>query len=229
MNIFDFFRGENKEKESEKITEKKENKTIPVFSTHILQPPEYHPEYSIQKQIALDSNSCACYESCVPKVAMMADSRIPPALFNWYASQGFIGYQTCAIMAQNWLISKACRMPAEDAAASGWKLNGSGEDDDYDAKLQTRIKILDRKFKVHSHLVRAEYYKRIFGIRIIKFVVESDDPEFYEKPFNIDGIRPNSYRGMVQIDPYWCTPELTSGSVLTPGSLNFYEPQYWRV
>ena len=40
MNIFDFFRGENKEKENENITQKKENKTIPVFSTHILQPPE---------------------------------------------------------------------------------------------------------------------------------------------------------------------------------------------
>ena len=35
MNIFDFFRGEDKEKESEKITEKKENKTIPVFSTKL--------------------------------------------------------------------------------------------------------------------------------------------------------------------------------------------------
>lgn len=225
MSIFDFFRGSEPPKEPQK----KPNSDGFLFSTHVAPSVDYHPEFSIQKQIALDDGNIGTNDLPNKLTFFENAQRLPPTVFNWFASQGFIGYQTCAIMAQNWLISKACRMPAEDAAASGWKLNGSGVDDDYDAKLQTRIKILDRKFKVHSHLVRAEYYKRIFGIRIIKFVVESDDPEFYEKPFNIDGIRPNSYRGMVQIDPYWCTPELTSGSVLTPGSLNFYEPQYWRV
>lgn len=227
MNIFDFFRGD-KEKESENITEKKENKTIPVFSTHILQPPEYHPEYSIQKQIALDSDSCACYESCVPKVAMMADSRIPPALFNWYASQGFIGYQTCAIMAQNWLISKACRMPAEDAVRPGWKITSADGDQELSADLLQRLKESDRYYKIHKNLVEMEFFKRVFGIRLLKFVVESDDPDFYEKPFNIDGVEPFSYRGISQIDPYWVTPELTMAN-MSPDSLTFYEPQYWRV
>ena len=33
---------------------------------------------------------------------------MPDAQFFWYASQSFIGYQSAAIIAQNWLVDKAC-------------------------------------------------------------------------------------------------------------------------
>src|SRR5258705_121303 len=35
---------------------------------------------------------------------------IPETQFAWYCGQGFIGYQTAAIISQNWLVDKACSM-----------------------------------------------------------------------------------------------------------------------
>lgn len=40
----------------------------------------------------------------------------------------FIGWQSCAILKQNWLIDRACTIPAEDAIAPGWKLAFSDAD-----------------------------------------------------------------------------------------------------
>ena len=39
-------------------------------------------------------------------------------LLSWYVSQSFIGYQACSIIAQHWLINKACTVPAKDAVKS---------------------------------------------------------------------------------------------------------------
>ena len=45
---------------------------------------------------------------------------IPEVQAMWYGSQGFIGYQMCALMAQHWLINKACLIPARDAIRKGY-------------------------------------------------------------------------------------------------------------
>jgi hypothetical protein len=39
----------------------------------------------------------------------------------------------------------------------------------------------------------------------------------------------NSYRGIVQVDPYWTAPELDQASASQPNSMNFYEPTYWII
>ena len=54
--------------------------------------------------------------------ASAARQGIPDAQALWYASQGFIGYQMCAIIAQNWLVDKACRMPGRDAIRQGYDI-----------------------------------------------------------------------------------------------------------
>jgi phage-related protein (TIGR01555 family) len=69
----------------------------------------------------------------------------------------------------------------------------------------------------------------VFGIRVALFKVDSTDPDYYVKPFNPDAITPGSYRGISQIDPYWCVPELTSASASDPSALDFYEPTYWII
>lgn len=152
-----------------------------------------------------------------------------PAQMHWYISQAFIGYQLCAILAQQWLVSKACTQPAKDAIRKGYKItinNGNA----VNPEIEEYIRELDtNKFKIMSKLREFISQSRVFGIRIALFKVDSTDPNYYFKPFNIDGVKPGSYKGIVQIDPFWISPELDAESSADPLSLNFYEPTWWRV
>ena len=148
---------------------------------------------------------------------------MPDAQFFWYASQSFIGYQACAILAQNWLIDKACLMPARDAVRQGYEIEGPDE------KTIQRIRELDKKYKIDHAMREFIHMGRIFGIRIAIFRVSSSDPDYYEKPFNIDGITPGSYLGISQVDPIWVTPLLTDTSLTDPANIRFYDPQFYII
>jgi len=146
---------------------------------------------------------------------------------SWFASQAFIGYQLCALLSQHWLIDKACSMPAKDAVRNGYDLKIDGADLPKD--IHSFIRAIDKQFGVKRQLIEFVRKGRIFGIRIAMFKVDSDDPEYYLKPFNIDGVAPGAYRGIVQIDPYWIVPELISQNLINPDDLHFYVPEFWRI
>lgn len=153
---------------------------------------------------------------------------IPQNLFAWYVSQGFIGYQACAIIAQHWLIDKACTVAPQDAARKGYEITAnSGTEVPADAL--DKLKAIDTRHNIQRQLVEFARFNRIFGIRIALFQVESDDPDYYTNPFNPDGIKPGSYKGISQVDPYWITPELDADAVSNPASRHFYEPTFWRI
>lgn len=157
-------------------------------------------------------------------------SNITEAQLSWYAGQSFIGFQNCALLAQHWLIDKACAMPGRDAIRNGWEITVNGGDGIEPETLEA-IKKHDKRMKINRNL--AEYIKlgRVFGIRIVMFKVDLGDKtsEFYENPFNIDAITEGSYKGIAQIDPYWITPEFGGTNLSDPSSMNFYEPTWWRV
>jgi len=166
----------------------------------------------------------ACETSLTPSF----DYAINPKIFQWYSSNAFVGYQTMAIIAQNGFISKACAIPAKDAVRKGWEIVCL-EDKEIDTAVFSRIRELDKKFKVKQKLVNQSFFTKVFGIRIALFEVKSTDPKYYEKPFNIDGVKKGSYKGIKQIDPYWITPYPTGENLSDPTSLDFYEPSYWSV
>lgn len=149
-------------------------------------------------------------------------------LASWYASQGFIGYQYAAILAQHWLINKACTMPGRDAVRNGFEIvSADGQEIAPDA-----LKILrqyDKAYKLRWNLEQFVRMGRIFGVRIALFRVQSQDPEYYEKPFNPDGVTPGSYKGIVQVDPYWVVPQLEQHAVANPETMHFYEPTWWVI
>ena len=153
---------------------------------------------------------------------------LPDKLLDWYLFQGFIGYQSCAFIAQNWLIDRGCSMKGRDAVRNGFKLIFD-DGNDVHPQLVERIENQNIRFKLKKAMAKADKFKNVFGISHNLFVVDSDDPDYYEKPFNPDGIRPGSYRGIVHVDPYWITPLLTSEAVEEPGSMSFYEPTYWVI
>lgn len=152
----------------------------------------------------------------------------PPALQNWYLSQGFPGYQALSIMAQHWLVDKACSMAGNDAVRNGWTIRDQ-DGDEITGDTLKKLQALDTKFNISGNMAEMNRFNNIFGIRIAYFVVDSEDADYYEKPFNIDGITPNSYQGISQVDPYWMTPMLTSESTLDPSSPHFYDPEFWVI
>lgn len=153
---------------------------------------------------------------------------MPDAQALWYASQGFIGYQMCAIIAQNWLVNKACLMPGRDAVRQGYEITvNSGEG--IDPEVLDAMRAADKRHGINKSMIEMVHMARVFGVRVGIFVVESTDPEFYEKPFNIDAVTPGSYRGISQVDPIWMTPELGSANIADPAAIRFYEPTYYSI
>lgn len=148
---------------------------------------------------------------------------VPPVLMEWYASQGFIGYAACAMIAQHWLVDKACRMPARDAIRQGYVLDVGDEE------TAKRLRKRDDAYSLDGNMRDLVAFGRIFGIRCVLFEVLSTDPDYYLKPFNIDGVRPGCYMGMRQIDPQWMTPELTSRNLIDPASEDFFNPSFWMI
>ena len=131
-------------------------------------------------------------------------------------------YSLCAHLSAHWLIDKACRIPARDAVRQGWILDV--EDD----QMLARIGRADKAMRVARHLEQLVHLGRVFGIRVLMFRVESTVADYYEHPFNPDGVTPGSYKGMVQVDPQWCTPILDNAT-LEPTRPGFYEPEFWRI
>lgn len=153
---------------------------------------------------------------------------IEPGLLAWYASQGFIGYQACAIIAQNWLVNKACTQKGRDAARNWFRVT-INDGTEVDEGVISFIEKANKRFKLKKNLCEASKFNNVFGIRHILFHVESNDPKYYEKPFNPDGIKAGAYKGMSQIDPYWIAQNLSTDSVADPKSINFYEPTHWTI
>lgn len=210
-------------------------RTQPTFETMQLVGAEKFPVYE-----PINGNTYAM-DSASKKLILADDATqstplaaigfgVPDVLQGWYSSQGFIGHQACAIIAQHWLVDKACTMPAEDAIRQGFDLNVvNGEEGGDQAEEVASIRKRDAKFNVVGKCVEFARFTNIFGIRICIFEVDSKDPLYYEKPFNIDGVTKGAYKGMRQVDPYWCFPVLSMKGQADPSSMHFYEPEYWVV
>lgn len=175
---------------------------------------------------AMDSSN---FENSLKTLSSLgAAPGVPDNQMYWYASQGFIGYQLCAVIAQNWLVNKACAQPGKDAVRTGYEVKIAGGEKARPDILKA-IKDADKKYRVNRHMMEFVKFGRVFGIRIAMFVVDSTDPEYYLKPFNPDGVTPGSYKGINQIDPYWCAPQLSTQASSNPLAIDFYEPTYWLV
>ena len=174
---------------------------------------------------AMDSNDAA---NSLKAIFSMNQVGIPEVQAMWYGSQGFIGYQLCALMAQHWLVNKACALPARDAIRKGYKFTAN-EGQEVDPKILAAINKANKRFRLNRNLVEFVKMGRVFGIRIAMCVVENADPDYYVKPFNADSVTAGTYKGITQIDPYWCVPELSQSGASDPASIDFYEPSYWII
>lgn len=144
---------------------------------------------------------------------------------SWFGSRGFPGYQALAIMAQHWLIGKACLIPCADAVRKGWEITKN--DGKVFDNLQD-IQRLDKKHKIHEKLVSFANMGRVYGIRVAVFLIDNDDPDYYKMPFNIDSVKPGSFKGIIANDPYYVIPDISQQNQ-NPLNPMFYEPEYWVI
>jgi phage-related protein (TIGR01555 family) len=181
--------------------------------------------------MAMDSNkphaSFAMDNQLPTKRAYMNDV-LPEAQMLWYANQSFIGYQLCSLLQQQWLISKCCLMPAKDATRNGYEITVN-DGSEIEPEILDYIRNADVRFQLNKNLIQFVQMGRVFGIRHAMFIVESNDPDYYLKPFNPDGVMPGSYKGISQVDPYWITPQLDAEAAGNPASIHFYEPTWWVI
>lgn len=176
-----------------------------------------------EKGVAMDSG----YSTF--KTASLTQPNIPELVLNWYGNQGFIGFQMCAILAQHWLIEKACSMAPRDAVRMGYQIKSADGSDLDPERLKQITKLNNEKYRLDWNLEQFARFNRIFGTRVAIFKVKSEDPKYYEKPFNPDGVTKGSYEGISQVDPYWMTPALTFEDGADPSSIDFYQPTYWNI
>lgn len=188
----------------------------------------YTPALATDGKLHKFAEDSSNYENGIKSIFALNQVGIPEVQAAWYGSQGFIGYQLCALLAQNWLVNKACLIPARDAIRKGYKFTVN-DGSEVDPEMLDAIAKANKRYRLNRSLVEYVKMGRVFGIRVALFKVESNDPDYYVKPFNPDSITPGSYRGISQIDPYWIIPELTTASASDPSSLDFYEPNYWIV
>lgn len=153
---------------------------------------------------------------------------ISQEVVDWYATYGFIGYQLCAMFSQHWLVRKCCSMPAKDATRKGYDIT-INNGDQISPEILDSLRQLDKKYRITKNMVELITKGKIFGVRVCIFLVDSDEPDYYKKPFNIDSVKPGSYRGMSQVDPYWMTPQPSQENTSNPESQYFYDPDWWQV
>jgi phage-related protein (TIGR01555 family) len=187
-----------------------------------------HPSIATATQNQKNGVTYAMDSQVNIKAPYQNNGNLPEVQVLWYAGQTFIGYQLCAILSQQWLIGKCCLMPAKDATRNGYEITVN-DGVEVAPEILDEIRKQDVHYKINKNLIQFVQMGRVFGIRVAMFVVESDDPEYYKNPFNIDGVLPGSYRGISQIDPYWITPQLDDQAAGNPASINFYEPTWWII
>lgn len=159
----------------------------------------------------------------------MSQPNIPDAIFQWFGTQTYIGAQACAIVAQHWLVKKICLIPARDAIRNGFEIINEVGEDALDDKVIAEYTKYDKKFGLMRHLLNYAYNGRKFGIRVAVPIIDSPDPDFYEKPFNPDSIRPGSFKGWFMRDPYWMSPILSGEAAGDTTAPDFYEPTWWLI
>lgn len=160
--------------------------------------------------------------------AQLMQPNIPDILVQWYGMQGFIGFQFCAILAQHWLVNKACSIPARDAVRTGYKIS-MADGEALTPEDAAKLKLLNTEYKLDWNLEQFARFNRIFGIRIAIFKKRNADALYYQNPFNPDGIKEGDYEGIAQVDPYWCTPVLDFKDGADPSAINFYDPTWWVI
>ena len=151
-------------------------------------------------------------------------------IFTYYAKQGFIGFNNCAILSQDWLIQKAVDAPCEDAIAIDYNINcNEKEIDEAEKDIMQKMKNVSDDtdgFDIKKICKKFAENKRKFGQSICVPLIDDVD---YSLPFNIDAVKRKKYKGMAVVEPIWVAQTLDTEAITNPLSKRFYQPTWFRL
>ena len=186
------------------------------------------------KNYAFDS-----IQSCMQSNKMTGLTGSPKDIvFNFFTKFGYIGWQICSILAQHWLISNACSISNKDCLRNGWnntfvdKKDTDMSEEEKEKAQETLNKLFDieqQKYNLNEKLLKWGYYYNVFGTAFMLPIIDGIDDKAREKPYNPDGIKKGSFKGISVIEPYWMIPEFDLDSMTDPTNINFFEPEYYRT
>ena len=179
------------------------------------------------KEVAMDSAEC---EMATPAVNMQGTGK--DIIYTFFSKFGFIGWQQCALLFQHWLIGNACKIPPEDAIRNGWintfadaDKEPTGEDKEKQQKFLNELNdITNSEYDLSKKAIKLVVNYNIYGIGIALPKIDGID---YEKPYNPDGVKKGSFKGISVIDPYWLTPQFDKEAMTDPTSPDFYKPTHY--
>ena len=176
------------------------------------------------------ADGTAMDSACLPSTNLYnADyGTVNPVVMSYFVSaDSFIGYHSMAVIAQNWLVQKACSMKVRDAAKKWFKLSVTDSDEIGTDELK-RIERMNKKHKLKQNVIQACKFNNVFGIRHVLF--KHSDPNFdYSQPFNPEDFANGKYAGMSQIDPYHMSPEFENEDLSDVSRIGYFEPTYWNI
>ena len=177
----------------------------------------------------------------MPSFAMDAAPIVPPGgaglgmagrggtlQMDYFASQSFIGWEACAIMSQNWFINAGCRILAEDGVKNGYEIT-TNDGDGLSPEVIADFKVIDKAMNLKAAMINFDAKSKLFGTCMVIFQVKSDDPKYYQKPFNMDSVTPGSYLGMSQVDATWVLPIPSRKSMSEFSDQRFNRPTWYQV
>lgn len=165
------------------------------------------------------------------------NNNLPEEMLPFF-SEYFIGYQACALLAQNAYIKKICEIPAQDAISVDYKLhyrhpekdNDDSTDDEEEQKILDDMKFkADKEFKIKDICRDAVVAKKTFGQIVVIPTFSVDMGDAMEKPYTPKAIKKGTYTGMQIVEPFWLTYDLTLDQVARPDKKGFYEPEFYHV
>lgn len=172
------------------------------------------------------------------KISPQANEVINDDVWNHYDGETYIGWNACAILAQNPVIHLACNIPAEDAIACGYDLsfadhNEADEDKDGNPDKDLLTALIKRTEELHINetCVKLDYNKRVFGSGVAIPIIYGKDKKPYDmsNPFNPDGLKGCIYKGFKVVDPYWLTPQFEKDATTDPMNERFMQPTWYKM
>lgn len=186
------------------------------------------------KEYAFDS-----MDTCLKNNKMIGLTGSPKDIvYNFFTKFGYIGWQICSILAQHWLVSNACSISNKDCLRNGWNnifvdkkdKNETEEEEEKSQELLNKLfDIEQQKFNLTEKLLKWGYYYNVFGTAYMLPIIDGIDDKAREKPYNPDGIKKGSFKGISVIEPYWMIPEFDLKNMTDPTNINFFEPEYYRT
>lgn len=163
-----------------------------------------------------------------------------PEQLQVFLGSGYIGAQNLALLAQQPLIAVTLNNKSYDCVKDGYSfqvekipvvIDGQIFIDSRDEKEEDNIaKFLNYKAKeqdLTKEMQKCVFFNEVFGIRVVLLNYDIDDETYLLDKNTINPeLLKGKFKGLVQIDPYYCMPAGVGSYDST--SPNFYEADSWN-